>query len=91
MEKIAAVHFTSTGETYIRQEVDLFILLKFLIIRWSCVVFIQYFSIGIGIGNASWENVHAAIVSVIVDYQSSAAPYQKLSASIKNVYIYTLI
>ena len=37
----------------VSQEVDLFILLKFLIMRWSCVICFQQFSIDIG--NASWK------------------------------------
>ena len=44
-----------------RQEVDLYILPKIS----HLVIFVLSFSIDIG--NASWENVHAAIFSVIVD------------------------
>ena len=81
MEKIVAVHFPSNalrskilkkatdvfGKTDVRQ-VYLFILLIAKIshhYRRSCVIFIQLFSIDIG--DASWENIHAAIFSVIVD------------------------
>ena len=69
-EKMAVVQFPSNAlrskifmkangckRMDVRQEIDLFILLQYLIIRWSCAVFIQN-------GNAFWENVHTAIFSL---------------------------
>ena len=51
----------------------MFILLKFLVIKCSCVIFIQSFLIDIG--NAFWENVHAAICSVIITHPKRLVPY----------------
>ena len=49
--------------TGFKQDVNLFVVLKFLIIRWFRVIFIQ--SLTLNARNAFWQNVHTAIFFVM--------------------------